>query len=204
MATFKDLAREQLGAEQVEKIEARARREAAKLPTPTLSLRELRETLNITQAQLSERAGMAQGDISKVERRGDVKLSTLRRLVQGLGGRLVLGVKIDGGLAWIDHGSGEAHVLADLGADPGPDTDVAPREPGLTGVAHESRNKKRGGKAARSGVLPQGKKPTVDKLAAGERGAPRYVAKVATKRTHAGVTKRAAAKRKANRTGKRR
>jgi len=50
-----------------------------------VSLRRLRQELGITQAQLAEVVEMSQGDVSKMEAREDHRLSTLRRVVQGLG-----------------------------------------------------------------------------------------------------------------------
>lgn len=53
-------------------------------------LAEIRKVLSITQAELSERTGMAQGDISRFERAEltATKMSTLERYVRGLGGSL--------------------------------------------------------------------------------------------------------------------
>lgn len=52
---------------------------------PRASLRELRESAHVTQAHLAASIGMSQSDLSKAERRGDPKLSTVRSLVEGLG-----------------------------------------------------------------------------------------------------------------------
>src|SRR6266511_4896352 len=53
-----------------------------------LDLRALRESAGKTQAELAELAKMAQSELSKVERRDDHMVSTLRRFVEGLGGKL--------------------------------------------------------------------------------------------------------------------
>jgi non-homologous end joining protein Ku len=42
----------------------------------------------VTQVQLAERLGKSQGNISELERRDDVYLSSLREYVEALGGRL--------------------------------------------------------------------------------------------------------------------
>lgn len=55
---------------------------------PLLSIPELRRQLGITQVELAQRLGMSQSDLSKLERRGDVRLSSLQRYAEGLGGRL--------------------------------------------------------------------------------------------------------------------
>ncbi len=54
------------------------------------SLRELRKARTLTQEQLVESLNMAQGDISKLERRADVYVSTLRRYIEAMGGELDL------------------------------------------------------------------------------------------------------------------
>jgi DNA-binding XRE family transcriptional regulator len=51
-------------------------------------LRELRESLGVTQQELARLADMAQSEISRIEGRPDVRLATLRRIVQALGGDL--------------------------------------------------------------------------------------------------------------------
>ena len=53
-----------------------------------LPLRALRESLAITQDQLAKTANMDQSEISRVEQRDDMKLSTLRRYAAALGTEL--------------------------------------------------------------------------------------------------------------------
>jgi hypothetical protein len=66
----------------------RGRRDAA--PADGISLVELRRRRGLTQAALGRRLGAAQSDVSKLERRGDLRLSTLRAYVEATGGRLRL------------------------------------------------------------------------------------------------------------------
>ncbi|MBQ8413059.1 MAG: helix-turn-helix transcriptional regulator [Lachnospiraceae bacterium] len=55
-----------------------------------------REKVNITQKQLSERTGIYQADISKIERGiGNPSLSTLKRLAEGLGMKLEISFSSD-------------------------------------------------------------------------------------------------------------
>ena len=54
------------------------------------ALREWRALRGLTQAQLAVRLNTTQSEISKLERRGDVKLSTLRAYVAALGGTVEL------------------------------------------------------------------------------------------------------------------
>lgn len=53
-----------------------------------LALAELRHERNITQVQLAEALGISQGNVSRLESRSDVYLSTLRSYVEALGGHL--------------------------------------------------------------------------------------------------------------------
>jgi predicted transcriptional regulator len=54
----------------------------------TMDLRELRQEAGKTQAEVAEIAEMTQAELSKLERRDDHLLSTLRRYVSALGGEL--------------------------------------------------------------------------------------------------------------------
>lgn len=51
-------------------------------------LQELREHRNVSQVALATKLGIRQPTVSKIERREDVALSTLRRYVEALGGTL--------------------------------------------------------------------------------------------------------------------
>ena len=53
-------------------------------------LGQLRETRDMTQAQVAQALGSSQANVSKLERRGDLYLSTLTEYVEALGGRLEL------------------------------------------------------------------------------------------------------------------
>lgn len=53
-----------------------------------MTLRELREFAQKTQADMASAAEMTQSELSRLERRDDHLLSTLRRYVEALGGRL--------------------------------------------------------------------------------------------------------------------
>ena len=53
-----------------------------------LALADLRQSRNVTQVQLAEQLGISQGNVSRVESRSDVYLSTLRAYVEALGGHL--------------------------------------------------------------------------------------------------------------------
>ncbi len=53
-----------------------------------LSLAELRKELGVTQVEMAKAAEMTQSQLSKLERRDDHLISTLRRAVRALGGEL--------------------------------------------------------------------------------------------------------------------
>ena len=48
----------------------------------------MREDSAITQRQVAEILGVTQANISRIEREGDIYLSTLRKYMEALGGRL--------------------------------------------------------------------------------------------------------------------
>lgn len=54
------------------------------------SLAELRRTVAKTQVDLAAELKVGQDTISRTERRGDMLISTLRRHIEGMGGRLEL------------------------------------------------------------------------------------------------------------------
>jgi transcriptional regulator with XRE-family HTH domain len=53
-----------------------------------MNLQALRDELGKTQAEVAAAAEMTQGEMSRAERRDDHLVSTLRRIVEALGGRL--------------------------------------------------------------------------------------------------------------------
>lgn len=53
-----------------------------------LALADLRETRGVTQAELAGALGVSQPNVSKLESRGDIRLSTLGGYVAALGGQL--------------------------------------------------------------------------------------------------------------------
>ena len=65
-------------------------RRSRELIAEELSLQELRKALAKTQIQLAKSLGKRQDEISRIEQRGDLLISTLRDYVQSLGGELEL------------------------------------------------------------------------------------------------------------------
>jgi transcriptional regulator with XRE-family HTH domain len=74
-------------------LERRARIETKKAALrEEMNLAELRRALSFTQAALAEALGVGQAEISKIENRTDVFVSTLRRFVNAMGGELEIKV----------------------------------------------------------------------------------------------------------------
>lgn len=75
-----------LSAAQRKKVEARA----AALIAEEMTLRDLRKARQLTQARMAEELGITQDGVSRLEKRSDLLLSTLRKTVEAMGGRLSL------------------------------------------------------------------------------------------------------------------
>ncbi|MGH8929222.1 MAG: helix-turn-helix domain-containing protein [Egibacteraceae bacterium] len=69
----------------IERCQARAR----EAPTP-MGLAEVRHRAGLSQAELAARMGISQSDLSKLERRQDMRVSTLRAYAEALGADLHL------------------------------------------------------------------------------------------------------------------
>jgi len=68
------------------KIEARA----AELIAEELTLRELRQARKLTQVKVAKKLGITQDSVSRLEQRSDLLLSTLRKTIEAMGGKLSL------------------------------------------------------------------------------------------------------------------
>jgi hypothetical protein len=73
-----------------QRIEART----AELIADELNLRELRRLRKLTQARLSKKLKIGQEGVSRIEKRSDLYISTLRSYVEGVGGKLTLVVEL--------------------------------------------------------------------------------------------------------------
>ena len=83
---------EEMLAEESEKSRARIRLLADEM-REELNLREVRRARKLTQARLSKKLKIGQEGVSRIEKRTDLYLSTLRSYVEGVGGELTLMVK---------------------------------------------------------------------------------------------------------------
>jgi DNA-binding XRE family transcriptional regulator len=75
-----------LSSAQRKKVEDRA----AELIAEEMTLRELRKARKLTQVRMAKALGITQDSVSRLEKRSDLLLSTLRKSVQALGGKLSL------------------------------------------------------------------------------------------------------------------
>lgn len=75
-----------LNASHRKKVEARA----AELLAEEMTLRDLRKARALTQARMAEELGITQDGVSRIEKRSDLLLSTLRKTVEAMGGSLSL------------------------------------------------------------------------------------------------------------------
>ena len=62
-------------------------------------LAELRRLRKLSQAELAGRAGIKQAAVARIEGRGDILLSTLRKVVRAMGGKLSIRVEFPDGTA---------------------------------------------------------------------------------------------------------
>jgi DNA-binding XRE family transcriptional regulator len=60
-----------------------------------LALAQLRQSRHLTQVQLAETLGISQGNVSRLEGRRDLYLSTLRSYIEALGGHLEITAVFD-------------------------------------------------------------------------------------------------------------
>ena len=78
-----------LSARRRKKIEARA----AALIAEEMTLQELRRARKLTQVRLAKALGISQDGVSRLEKRSDLLLSTMRKSVEAMGGNLSLVVE---------------------------------------------------------------------------------------------------------------
>ena len=92
MATSFRKIRERMDPERQERIRKRTEELLAELP-----LQELRQARALSQQELAEVLGLNQATISKLERRTDMYLSSLRRFVEAMGGELEVSARFPEG-----------------------------------------------------------------------------------------------------------
>ncbi len=80
MEKWSTVKERKLGKARAEEIAVEARVQVLEM-----DLAELRREIGVTQTELAARAGMEQSELSRLERRDDRLLSTLKRYVESLG-----------------------------------------------------------------------------------------------------------------------
>jgi transcriptional regulator with XRE-family HTH domain len=76
----------ELSSARRKKVEARA----AQLIAEEMTLQELRRARKLTQVRVAKELGIGQDGVSKLEKRADLMISTLRKTVEAMGGSLYL------------------------------------------------------------------------------------------------------------------
>jgi DNA-binding transcriptional regulator YiaG len=77
---------------QRKKVESRAE----ELRAEEMTLRQLRTALKMTQVQMASQLGTTQDNVSRLEKRNDLLLSTLRKAIEAMGGRLSIVAEFPG------------------------------------------------------------------------------------------------------------
>jgi transcriptional regulator with XRE-family HTH domain len=78
--------RKELSPARRKKVKARA----AQLIAEEMTLQELRRARKLTQVRMAKTLGIGQDGVSKLEKRADLMISTLRKTVEAMGGSLSL------------------------------------------------------------------------------------------------------------------
>ena len=86
MATNVDTLIKKLSPAERKKVTTRA----AELISEEMTLRQLRKARKLTQVRIAKTLGITQDSVSRLEKRSDILLSTLRKTVQAMGGTLRL------------------------------------------------------------------------------------------------------------------
>lgn len=81
-----------LPAKRREAVEARA----AELIAEEKTLRDVRKAMGLTQMHMAETLKIGQNNVSRIEQRSDLLLSTLRNFVEAMGGHLSLVAEFPG------------------------------------------------------------------------------------------------------------
>jgi DNA-binding XRE family transcriptional regulator len=118
----------ELPIERRERIEQRA----AEMIAEEMHLREMRRLRKLTQARLSKKLKIGQEGVSRIEKRTDLYLSTLRSYVEGVGGKLSLIVEFP------DHAP---VILAGLGEDAGEGKKKAKKKAGAAARSKPGRRR---------------------------------------------------------------
>jgi len=85
-------------------------RRVTQLVAEEMTMRELRKARKLTQVHLAKELGVNQEQISRLESRTDLHLSTLKRSIEAMGGKLTLLAEFPDGAPVKLTGIGEANL----------------------------------------------------------------------------------------------
>jgi DNA-binding XRE family transcriptional regulator len=89
--TWQEIKAKKFSPDQLQQIDYAVEQELLEM-----DLRALREAAGLTQEELAQRVAITQSQLSKLERREDHRISTVRRYVAALGGELEIVAVVDG------------------------------------------------------------------------------------------------------------
>ena len=72
------------------RLRKKVEQRVAQLIAEEMTLRELRQARKLTQVKIAKKLGITQDSVSRLEKRSDLLLSTLRSTVKAMGGKLSL------------------------------------------------------------------------------------------------------------------
>ena len=90
--------RDKMSPDSRERVDKRIAEAVKEMP-----LHRLREARRLTQKQIAEAMNLDQGRVSRMERRADVYVSTLRNFIGAMGGHLELIARFPDGMVVISH-----------------------------------------------------------------------------------------------------
>ena len=82
--------------------QAKAKTKAEELIQEIEALKELRKVRQFSQVRLAEELHTTQANVSKIEKRADIYISTLRNYIEGMGGTLEIYARFPEGTVKID------------------------------------------------------------------------------------------------------
>jgi DNA-binding XRE family transcriptional regulator len=91
---YSTVSLEEMLAKESEEFRQSVKQRTAGLVAEELNLREVRRLRKLTQARLSKKLKIGQEGVSRIEKRTDLYISTLRSYVEGVGGKLKLVVEL--------------------------------------------------------------------------------------------------------------
>jgi predicted transcriptional regulator len=98
--TWQEIKAKKFSAEQLQQIDDQVEQDLLEM-----DLRALREAAGLTQEELAQRIAITQSQLSKLERREDHRISTVRRYVAALGGQMEIVAVVDGKRILLTSGS---------------------------------------------------------------------------------------------------